>query len=52
LADASQAWQSAIGSAFVGWAMAQAQAGADFGIAGAIAGATAVCAHHNHSCMP
>ena len=41
MADASQAWQSAIGSAFVGWAIAQAQADADFGIAGAIAGATA-----------
>ena len=41
LADASRAWQNAIGSAFVGWAMAQAQADADFGIAGAIAQATA-----------
>ena len=41
IADASQAWADAIGSAFVGWAMVQAQAGADFGIAGAIASATA-----------
>jgi hypothetical protein len=41
LAAAAREWQSAIGSAFVGWAMAQAQAGSDFGIAGAIASATA-----------
>jgi len=41
LADASQAWADAVGSAFVGWAMSQAQADADFGIAGAIAGAAA-----------
>ena len=41
LADASRAWNRAIGSTFVGWAIAQAQAGADFGIAGAIASATA-----------
>jgi hypothetical protein len=41
LADASRAWNRAIGSTFVGWAIAQAQADADFGIAGAIASATA-----------
>ncbi len=40
-ADASQALADAIGSAFVGWAMSQAQADADFGLAAAIANATA-----------
>ena len=40
-ADALQAWARAVGSAFVGWAMTQAQTDADLGMAGAIAQAAA-----------